>query len=280
MDRYGTEMPGPELDLAGAVAIVTGGGSQTEGVGNGRASAIMLARYGAHVAIVDRVAEAAEQTRRAIDETGGTAAVFVGDVSDEDDCREIVGAVTERLGTPTVLVNNVGVAGPPGTVENVDADAWDAGMRVNVKSMVLMSGLCVPGMTEAGGGAIVNMSSAAGLVGGHPAILYATSKGAITQLTRTMASQHGKQGIRVNCIAPGMVYTPMVIVRGMTAEMREARKGRSLLETEGTAWDVAAAVLFLVSPMARWITGVVLPVDGGYSSSGMAMPTPPRAVPH
>jgi NAD(P)-dependent dehydrogenase (short-subunit alcohol dehydrogenase family) len=273
-------MPGPELDLAGAVAIVTGAGSQTEGIGNGRASAIMLAHHGARVAVVDRVAEAAEQTRRAIDEAGGSAAVFLGDVSDEDDCREIVEAVTERLGTPTVLVNNVGVAGPPGTVEHVDADAWDAGMRVNVKSMVLMSGLCVPGMARAGGGAIVNMSSAAGLVGGHPAIMYATSKGAITQLTRAMAGQHGKQGIRVNCVAPGMVYTPMVIVRGMTPEMREARRGRSLLETEGTAWDVAAAVLFLVSPMARWITGVVLPVDGGYSSAGMAMPTPPRAVPH
>lgn len=131
-------------------------------------------------------------------------------------------------------------------------------------------------MARAGGGSIVNMSSAAGLVGGHPAILYATSKGAITQLTRAMAAHHGPDDIRVNCVAPGMVYTPMVVTRGMTPEMRELRKNRSPLKSEGTAWDVGAAVLFLVSPMARWITGVVLPVDGGYSSAGMPLPTPPR----
>jgi len=269
-------MSDPELDLAGAVAIVTGAGSQTEGIGNGRASAIMLARHGARVAVVDRVEEAAEQTRRTIEQEGGSAAAFLGDVSDEQDCRDIVGRVGEHLGTPTILVNNVGVAGPPGAVDEVDLEAWDAGMRVNVKSMVLMSGLCVPAMARAGGGSIVNMSSAAGLVGGHQAILYATSKGAITQLTRAMAAHHGPDGIRVNCVAPGMVYTPMVVTRGMTPEMRELRRNRSLLKSEGTAWDVGAAVLFLVSPMARWITGVVLPVDGGYSSAGMPLPTPPR----
>lgn len=269
-------MPGPELGLDGAVAVVTGAGSQTEGIGNGRASAIMLARHGARVAVVDRVEEAAEQTRRTIVEAGGSAEVFLGDVSDTADGREIVRAVTERLGTPTLLVNNVGVAGPPGAVDEVDLDAWDTGMRVNVRSMALMSGLCVPGMIRAGGGAIVNMSSAAGLVGGHPAILYATSKGAITQLTRAMAAHHGADGIRVNCVAPGMVHTPMVVARGMTPEMREIRRNRSLLKTEGTAWDVGAAVLFLLSPMARWITGVVLPVDGGYSATGMPLATPPR----
>lgn len=266
----------PALDLGGAVALVTGAGSQTDGLGNGRASAILLARHGARVAVVDRVEAAAEQTRLAVEAEGGTAAVFLGDVSDPADCHAMVTAAAERLGDPTILVNNVGVAGPPGVAGEVDPDAWDAAMRVNVKSMVLMAGECLPGMDRAGGGAIVNISSAAGLVGGHPAILYATSKGAITQLTRAMAAHHGPQGIRVNCVAPGMVHTPMVTVRGMTEEMREARRSRSVLGTEGTAWDVAAAVLYLASPLARWVTGVVLPVDGGYSSAGMPLPTPPR----
>lgn len=270
-------MTGPSLEFDGAVALVTGAGSRTEGIGNGRASAILLARHGARVAVVDQVPEAAEETRRMIAEEGGTAVVVVGDVSEPEECRRIVASVRELLGPPAVLVNNVGLAGPPGTVEDVDPDAWDDVMRVNVKSMALMSGCCVPAMAAAGEGAIVNMASAAGLVGGHPAVLYATTKGAIVQLTRAMAAQHGPQGIRVNCVAPGMVYTPMVTSRGMTPEMREARRERSALKTEGTGWDVAAAVVFLASPMARWITGVALPVDGGYSSAGMALPTPPRS---
>lgn len=264
------------LDLSGAVAIVTGAGSRTEGIGNGRASAILLAKHGARVALVDVDGEAAEQTRSLIEAEKGVAETFVGDVSDADAWRAITADVRARFGSATILVNNVGIAGPPGTAEEVDPQAWDDAMRVNVKSMVLAAGACIPAMAAVGGGSIINMSSAAGLVGGHPAIMYATSKGAIVQMTRAMASQHGPQLIRVNCVAPGMVYTPMVVSRGMTEEMREARRNRSVLKTEGTAWDVAAAVLFLSSPMARWITGVVLPVDGGYSSAGMALPTPPR----
>lgn len=264
------------LDLAGAVAIVTGAGSRTEGIGNGRASAILLARHGAQVALVDVDRAAVDHTRSLIAGEGGVAETFVGDVSQPEDCHSIASAVQHGLGPATILVNNVGIAGPPGTADEVDPQAWDDAMRVNVKSMVLTSGVCIPAMAAAGGGSIINMSSAAGLVGGHPAIMYATSKGAIVQMTRAMAAQHGPQGIRVNCIAPGMVYTPMVVARGMSEEMREARRNRSLLRTEGTAWDVAAAVLFLAGSMARWITGVVLPVDGGYSSAGMALPTPPR----
>jgi NAD(P)-dependent dehydrogenase (short-subunit alcohol dehydrogenase family) len=268
-------MEGFELGLEGKVAIVSGGGSQAEGVGNGAAAAIMLARAGARVALIDLAPENAEATRARIEEEGGEARVYGCDVSDDRQCAEVVAAIGDELGAASVLVNNVGIAGPPGTALDVDLERWDSGMQVNLKSMVQMARHTMPAMIEAGSGAVVNLSSAAGLLGGHPALLYATSKGAIVQMTRVMATQHGEAGIRVNCVAPGMVYTPMVSSRGLSEEMREVRRRRSLLKTEGTGWDVGAAVLFLASDLARWITGVTLPVDAGYSA-GMNLPTPPR----
>lgn len=122
--------------------------------------------------------------------------------------------------------------------------------------------------------AIVNIASVAGLVGGHPSLLYPTSKGAVVNMTRAMAAQHGAEGIRVNCIAPGMVYTPMVYSRGMTPEMRETRRMRSLLQTEGSGWDVGNAVLYLVGDESRWVTGVILPVDAGATAGAGRLPIP------
>lgn len=138
-------------------------------------------------------------------------------------------------------------------------------MRVNVTSMMLMAKYTIPEMRKTGAGAIVNIASVAGLVGGTASLLYPTSKGAVVNMTRAMASHHGIEGIRVNCVAPGMVYTPMVADR-MTPEMREVRRKRSLLQTEGSGWDVGYAIAFLASDEARWITGVVLPVDAGASA--------------
>lgn len=264
-----------DFGLDGKVAIVTGGGSRGDDIGNGRAAAIVLARAGARIALVDVVADAADRTRQMIKEEGGSATMFDADVSSDDDCAWVVNAVAEDLGTPHVLVNNVGVAGPPGTVTDVDLAAWQATIDVNLTSMLLMSRHVIPLMERAGGGSIVNVSSTAGLRGGHPAVAYATTKGAIPQLTRAMAAHHGLSGIRVNCVAPGMVYTPMVESRGMTAEMREQRRQRSLLQTEGTGWDVGNAVAYLASNLARWVTGVTLPVDAGYVA-GLPLPTPPR----
>jgi NAD(P)-dependent dehydrogenase (short-subunit alcohol dehydrogenase family) len=148
-------------------------------------------------------------------------------------------------------------------------------MQVNVKSMVLMAKLCIPPMVEADGGSIVNIASVAGLTGGSPTLAYPTSKGAVVNMTRAMAAHHGRQGVRVNGIAPGMVYTPMV-ADGMSPAVREARRRRSLLQTEGTAWDVAMAAVFLASDEARWISGVVLPVDAG-ATAGRAEPLSPRS---
>lgn len=264
------------LGLAGKVAIVTGGGSQGEGVGNGAAAAAMLARAGARVALFDVEPEHAAAAHEVIEGEGGEAAVYECDVADDGSCCRAVAAVREELGPPTVLVNNVGVAGPSDTALDVDLERWDSGMAVNVRSMVQMSRHVLPDMADAGDGSIVNISSAAGLLAGHPALLYATSKGAIAHMTKVMAAHHGEEGVRVNCVASGMVYTPMVAARGMTEEMREARRRFSLLKTEGSGWDVGAAVLFLSSALARWVTGVVLPVDAGYSV-GMSLPTPPRA---
>ena len=264
--------------LVGKVAIVTGAGSRpgpTAGmVGNGRATAIVLAREGARVVLVDQQAEWAEETRRIVVAQGGEAIVVAADVADDASCRHAVERALEAFGALHVLVNNVGVTGPAGTAVEVDPEAWDRAMRLNVGSMMLMAKHAIPPMVAAGGGAIVNLSSIAGLGGGHPSLLYPTAKAAVVGLTRSMAAHHGRDGVRVNCVAPGLVYTPMVAARGMTPQVREARRARSMLGTEGTAWDVAAAIAFLASDAARWITGVVLPVDAGYTAGEAQLPSP------
>jgi NAD(P)-dependent dehydrogenase (short-subunit alcohol dehydrogenase family) len=264
-----------EPRLAGKVAIVTGAGSRADGIGNGRAAAVLLARHGARVALLDTVREWVDETARMVREEGGEAIVALTDVTRPAECEAAVRAAVERWGRLDILVNNVGIGGPSGTAVEVDLEAWEQGLRVNVTSMMLMAKYAIPEMRRQGGGAIVNIASVAGLIGGHPHLLYPTSKGAVVNMTRAMAAQHGSEGIRVNCIAPGMVYTPMVYSRGMTPELREARRNRSLLKTEGTGWDVGNAVLYLVSDEAKWVTGIVLPVDAG-ATAGMAQsPAPP-----
>src|SRR5947209_6872199 len=261
--------------LKGKVAIVTGAGSRAEGIGNGRATAVILARHGAKVTLVDTVAQWAEETARLIEAEGGVCQIVEGDVSDRNACAGIVARTVEAWGRLDILVNNVGIAGPRGNAIEVDAEAWDQAMRVNVSSMMLMAKAAIPEMLKAGGGSIINLSSVAGLQGGHPSLLYPTSKGAIVALTRAMASHHGRDGIRVNCIAPGTVYTPMVASRGMTPELRQARRERTLLGTEGTGWDIGYGALYLASDESRWVTGITLPIDGGATAGARASPVPP-----
>ena len=258
--------------LTGRVAIVTGAGSREDGIGNGRAASVLLARAGAKVALLDQVKDWAEHTQRMIADEGGTSMVIETDVTDSAACQRAVEATVAAWGRVDILVNNVGVGGPPGTAVDVDLAAWDQGLRINVTSMVLMARHTIPHMRKQGAGAIVNIASVAGLLGGHPNLLYATSKGAIVNMTRAMAANHGGEGIRVNCIAPGMVYTPMVHSRGMSDEMRESRRERSLLKVEGTGWDVGNAVVYLASDEARWVTGVVLPVDAGATAGMGSLP--------
>jgi NAD(P)-dependent dehydrogenase (short-subunit alcohol dehydrogenase family) len=266
-------MPGGRL--AGKVAIVTGAGSRVPGgIGNGRATAVLFAREGARVALVDTVKEWVDETQHMIGAERGEAFQILADVADPRAARSIVQQVVDKWGKLDILVNNVGINGPRGTALDVDPEGWDRAMRVNVTSMMLMAKYAIPEMVKNdGGGAIVNLGSVAGLVSGNPNLMYTASKGAVIQMTRAMAAHHAAQGIRVNCVCPGMVYTPMVYAGGMGPEQREARRKRSLLQTEGTGWDIGYAILFLASDEARWITGVVLPVDAG-ATAGRGMEQP------
>jgi len=254
--------------LAGKVAIVTGAGSRADGIGNGRAAAVLFAREGARVLLVDQSRKAADATLEMIVEEGGAAAVFVADVTRSDECRAMVDEAVARWGRLDILDNNVGIGGR-GTVVETSEDEWERIMRVNVTGTMLASKHAIPAMANGGGGAIVNISSISAL---RPRGLtaYSVSKGAVIALTRAMAIDHAAQGIRVNCIAPGPVFTPMVYADGMSAETRERRRQASPLGIEGTGWDIGYAALFLVSDEARYITGVVLPVDGGVTVASPA----------
>jgi NAD(P)-dependent dehydrogenase (short-subunit alcohol dehydrogenase family) len=253
--------------LEGKVAIVTGGGAEGNGIGNGRAAAILLGRAGARVLVVDRKLELAQRTALMITEEAGSAEAFQGDVTTKNGCAAMVAEALERWNRLDVLVNNVGI-GSRGSVVEETEERWERVMRTNVTSMFLASKEAIPAMLESGeGGAIVNISSISAL---RPRGLtaYSTSKGAVIALTRAMAVDHGPSGIRVNCVAPGPVYTPMVYARGMSPEARERRRISSILRIEGTGWDIGNAVCFLASPRARFITGQVLVVDGGVTLVG------------
>ncbi len=258
--------------LAGKVAIVTGAGSRGDGIGNGRAASVLMARQGARVLLLDQVEAWVGRTAQMIRDEGNICEVMIADVTQAADCEASVRRAGELWGRLDILVNNVGISGPKGTAVEVDIEAWEAAMRVNLTSMVLMTKYAVPAMARSGGGAIVNLSSFAGLFGGYPSLFYPTSKGAVLNLTRAMAAHHAEQKIRVNCVAPGTVYTPMVSTagNGMSEEVRAARRDRSLLKVEGTGWDIGNAVLYLVSEEARWVTGILLPVDAGMSAAPAA----------
>ncbi|KAF2723195.1 NAD(P)-binding protein, partial [Polychaeton citri CBS 116435] len=263
----GDSLTRPTRSLDDRVAIVTGAGALSDGIGNGRASAILFAEAGCSVVCVDIHKRLARCTVDMIRDDGhGKAVAIEADVTKDTDCRKAVKLAVDQFGRLDILVNVVGIGGASGTAEDVDIVEWAKGMEINVASMVMMAKYSIPEMAKNTGqwaGSIVNMSSVAGIRGGTPSLLYPTSKGAVVNMTRAMASHHAHQRIRVNCVCPGMVYTPMMYGPGMTDEAREARKSRSLLKTEGNGWDVGAAVRFLAGDEARWLTGVVLPVDAG-----------------
>jgi NAD(P)-dependent dehydrogenase (short-subunit alcohol dehydrogenase family) len=252
--------------LSGKVAIVTGAGASGPGVGNGKATAVLFAREGARVLCVDQALGRTEETVALIRDEGGEAAAFAADVSRRADCAAMVAAAVARYGRLDVLHNNVGVASLQ-ALEQVTEDEWDRLMAVNLKSVLLAIQAAVPAMGAAGGGSIVNISSIAGLrYAGAALTAYSATKAGIVGLTRSAAGQLGERRIRVNCIAPGLVYTPMVAPL-LTPEARERRRRSGLLPEEGTAWDVGWAAVYLASDEARWVTGQTLVVDAGLTAT-------------
>ncbi|KPK06830.1 MAG: short-chain dehydrogenase [Betaproteobacteria bacterium SG8_39] len=252
----------PGLD--GKVALIAGGGAAGEGIGNGRAASILLARAGTRVLVADLDAAAAARTVAMIRAEGSVAQDISADLTEDAECRRVVEAALDLYGRLDFLDNNIGISSR-GSVVDEPQEKWQRMMRLNVEAMFLASKHAIPAMKKtAGGGAIVNISSISAL---RPRglTIYTTTKAAIIGLTRAMAVDHGKDGIRVNCVAPGPVYTPMVYARGagMSAEARETRRKASVLGIEGSGWDIGHAVRFLLSDHARYITGHTLVVDGG-----------------
>ena len=256
-------MPNKDGRLSGKVAIVTGAGSSGPGVGNGKAAAILFAREGAKVLLVDQVLSRAEETLEIILKESGEASAYEANVIEEADCRGMVEEAVNQFGRLDILDNNVGIS-RRGTVVEVTEEDWDFVMAINVKSIVLSSKYAIPRMIETGGGSIINISSIAGLRA-HSSTPYTASKAAVIGLTMSMAADHGPDGVRVNCIAPGLIYSPMVAPR-MDDDLRQIRKSASPLGTEGDSWDIGYAALYLASDESKWVNGITMPVDAGLTA--------------
>lgn len=249
--------------LTSRVAIVTGGGTHGDGVGTGRAAAIRLAQYGARVLVVDRDSEAAHGTVALIKGDGAEAAAFVGDLAAPETCEAMANRAFELWGRIDILNNNLGVAAA-GSVITATQEDWHRALNLNLLTAVNSCRFVLPFMTAHGGGSVINISSM-GAIRPSGAVPYSTSKGALISLTQALAVDHATDRIRVNCILPGPIYTPMVVATGVDEERRAGRRNSTLLDIEGDAWDVANAVLFFASDAARFVTGSVFPVDGGVS---------------
>jgi NAD(P)-dependent dehydrogenase (short-subunit alcohol dehydrogenase family) len=253
--------------LAGKVAIVTGAQSSGAGLGIGKASAILFAREGAKVLLVNRSEKRAVELSRDIQQEGGICSVFAGDVTLAEDVENMMEAVIQRYGRLDILYNNVGTGGP-GTVVSVTDEVWDNCVNVNMKGTMLCCKYAIPCMKESGGGSIINLSTPAAVQGfrrgetGFAA--YSASKAGVIGLTRSVAADFAPDGIRANCLLVGMVNTPVLAKFGEDA--REMRRLAVPLQTEGTAWDVAWAAVYLASDEARWVTGASIPIDGGQLS--------------
>ncbi len=247
--------------LEGKCAIVTGAAS-----GIGRATAVLLAREGAAVVAADVDGNGADAVAVAIAAEGGRALAVAGDLAEEAACRQLAEAAVSRFGGLDVLVNCAGIVRRTSVVES-PVEEWDRVIAVNLRAVFLLSKHAIPVMAASGGGAIVNIGSGWGLKGGPRAASYCASKGAVVNLTRAMAIDHGPQGIRVNCVCPGDTDTPLL--RSEAGQLGEELAAFLVASAErplrrlGTPDDTAQAVLYLASDAAAWVTGTTLVVDGG-----------------
>jgi NAD(P)-dependent dehydrogenase (short-subunit alcohol dehydrogenase family) len=251
--------------LAGKRALITGAAS-----GIGRATAVLFAREGAAVVLFDRDEGSGRAAASAIaSETGGGAHFLAGDVTSAEDCRAAVDETLRLLGGLDILFNNAGVIRRGSLVDTSEAD-WDLTMSVNVKGIFLLSRCAIPVMVRQGGGVIVNTASNWGIVGGPRAAAYCASKGAVVLLTKAMALDHAKDGIRVNCVCPGDIDTPMLRSEaqqlGQPVEAMLAESASVPLGRVGRPEDVAEAVLYLASDAASFMTGAPLLIDGGFAA--------------
>jgi len=247
--------------LKNKVALITGGAS-----GIGRATAILFAQEGAAVNIADINSRQGQAVVDEIRAQGGRACFSLCDVTNAEDCELAVDATLEQFGRLDILFNNAGIIRRADVVETTEAE-WDKVLAVNLKSVFLMSKYAVPEIAKQGGGAIVNTGSGWGIKGGRNAVSYCASKGAVVNMTRAMAIDHGPQNIRVNCICPGDTDTPML--RNEAQQLGQA-EDRFLAEAKerplnryAQPLEIAQAVLYLVSDAASYVTGAVLAVDGG-----------------
>src|SRR5216683_5472670 len=263
---------GPRMTgrLAGKVALITGAGSVGPGWGNGRAEAIIFAREGARLLLVDRDPAALEETLATIRSEGQTVAVFAGDVTDSAMVQESVARCTAEYGRLDILVNNVGGSRPGGPVDLSEAD-WQQQISHNLTAAFLACKHAIPVMIAQGGGAIVNTASASGLRWtGAAQVGYAAAKAGVIQLSRVTAVQHAPDRIRVNTVVPGQLHTPMVEARlagqragGDVEELLRQRQSRIPIGFMGDGRDTAYAALYLASDEARFVTGTEIVVDGG-----------------
>jgi NAD(P)-dependent dehydrogenase (short-subunit alcohol dehydrogenase family) len=265
--------------LEGKVAIVTGAGSSAPGLGNGKAIATLFARHGAKVVLVDLNSEAVKETELMVAQEGAEMDTCIADVARSEDVQKLVQQTMTRFGRIDVLVNNVGIV-EIGSVVDTTEESWDRVMSVNLRAMFLTMKYAIPSMIQGGGGRIVNVSSVAAIRIGVPYCSYYASKAAVNQLTKSVAVDFARQGIRANTIMPGLIDTPLPrsrVVSGYSGknsldEMLRIRAELSPTGAQGVAWDIAEAALFLASDGSNYVNGTDLVVDGGYSALSPLVP--------
>lgn len=251
--------------LSGKRAVVIGAGSVGEGIGNGRATAILLARAEVDVLCADRDRVAADETVARITAEGGTATAYALDATDGDAVQGMIAETRARSGGIDILVHVVGMSLPGGAVETEPED-WDRVFDLNLRSAYLAARAVVPGMVARGRGSVVFVSSlAATWSGSYSYAAYEASKAGLNRLTRSLARAHAADGVRVNAVMPGMIDTPHVeaYVSAAQATSGEARANAVPMKRQGSPWEVAEAILFLASDAASYVTGTCLAVDGG-----------------